>query len=49
MLVVHQGVSVTGEKGEVCLTDGDFVVLSQHDVVGREVSVDNALLLVQVT
>jgi len=32
----------------VLLTDGDFVPLPQHDVVGREVAVDDMLLLVQV-
>lgn len=30
------------------LTDGDFIVLSQHDVVGGQVTVDDPLLLVQI-
>lgn len=30
------------------LTDGDFVLLPQHDVAGRQVAVDDPLLLVQV-
>ena len=35
-------------KWKYALTDGDFVFLPQHDVVGREVAVDYPLLLVQV-
>ena len=31
------------------LTDGDLVSFSQHDVIGGEVSMDDALLFVQVT
>ena len=30
------------------LTDGDFVLLPQHDVVWCEVAVDDSLLLVQI-
>lgn len=33
---------------ELTLTDGDFVLFSQHDVVWRQVAVDYSFFLVQI-